>query len=74
MVGLPLVVEFVPAACGGAARVVFGGMRFLGLLDGLLVFARTERRMTLEPEMVSTVWVDGQRAWPKTSPKNSIGS
>ncbi len=62
---------------GGAARVGFGGMRFDGVEDGLLVFRRVrdlwpperlspERgvRMTLEPAMVTVVLVEGHVVWP----------
>lgn len=63
---------------GGAARVGFGGMRFDGIEDGMLVFRRVKdlvpeaqlsperrRRMTLEPWMVSRLLVDGARVWPQ---------
>src|SRR5262249_12692224 len=61
----------------GAARVGFGGMCFDGVEDGKLVFRRVRdlwpaeqlspergRRMTLEPDMVAAVLVDGRHAWP----------
>ena len=60
----------------GAARVGFGGMRFDGVEGGLLTFRRVRdllaehelspergRRMTLEPEMVAAVFVEGRLAW-----------
>jgi hypothetical protein len=60
----------------GAARVGFGGMRFDGLEGGLLTFRRFRdllaehelspergRRMTLEPEMVAAIFVEGQLVW-----------
>lgn len=60
----------------GAARVGFGGMRFDGVEDGLLTFRRVRdlaaehelspergRRMTLEPEMVAAVFMEGRLAW-----------
>jgi hypothetical protein len=60
----------------GAARVAFGGMRFDGMEDGVLVFRRDRdllppeqlspergRRMTLEPELVAAVHAHGQVAW-----------
>ena len=61
----------------GAARVGFGGMRFVGVEDGLLTFRRDhdllpeeflspERRgrMTLEPHTVVAVYVLGRLVWP----------
>lgn len=63
----------------GSARVGFGGMRFDGVADDSLVFLRVKdlwpvdrlspergRRMTLKPEMVTAVFVDGHVAWPAT--------
>jgi len=62
---------------GGAARVGFGGMQFVGVEDGLLVFHRVRgllpesqlspergRRMTLVPDMVAAIVVDGRFVWP----------
>lgn len=62
-------------SCGGA-RVAFGGMRFEGVEDDVLVFRRVRdllppeqlspergRRMTLEPRLVSSVHVEGRLAW-----------
>jgi hypothetical protein len=62
---------------GGAAHVRFGGMRFDGIEGGLLVFRRVKdlwpeaqlspergRRMTLEPEMVAAILVEGVAVWP----------
>jgi hypothetical protein len=61
----------------GRARVGFGGMSFVGVEDGRLVFVRVrelhpEERlspsrsyvMALETRYVSSVWVAGRRAWP----------
>ena len=61
----------------GFARVGFGGMSFEGIEDGYLVFYRVRelqpeeelspqrgRRMTLEPHMVSSIYVEGRRVWP----------
>jgi len=61
----------------GAARVGFGGMRFVGLQGRQLIFHRVrdlwapaqlspERgmRMTLETSMVTAVSVDGTQVWP----------
>jgi hypothetical protein len=61
----------------GAARVGFGGMSFEGLEDGALVFYRVRdlapeetlspqrgRRMTLESQRVSAIYVDGRKTWP----------
>jgi hypothetical protein len=60
----------------GRARVGFGGMSFEGIEDGSLVFYRVRdlrpeeelspqrgRRMTLDPEIVSAVYVDGRKVW-----------
>lgn len=60
----------------GAARVGFGGMRFDGIEEGLLAFRRFRdllaehelspergRRMTLEPEMVAAVFMQGRLVW-----------
>jgi len=59
------------------ARVGFGGMSFEGIEDGYLVFYRVRdlqpeeelspergRRMTLEPQLVSAIYVDGRKVWP----------
>ena len=64
-------------AGGGAVRVGFGGMSFSGLDGGRLIFRRVrelhpEERlsparsqvMSLDPEWVSAVVVNGQRVWP----------
>jgi hypothetical protein len=61
---------------GGAARVGFGGMRFEGVEDGQLTFRRVRdlaaehelspergRRMTLDPQMVAAVFMEGRLAW-----------
>ncbi len=61
----------------GRARVGFGGMRFTGTLDGLLVFVRVRElfpedqlsparshTMRLDPAWVSALIVDGRKAWP----------
>jgi hypothetical protein len=63
-------------AAAGRARVGFGGMSFEGIEDGSLVFYRVRdlrpeeelspqrgRRMTLDPRMVSAVYVDGRKVW-----------
>ena len=63
---------------GGAARVGFGGMSFEGVEDGELVFLRVRdlqpeellapdrgRRMTLAPQMVASIAVDGRVVWPQ---------
>ena len=62
---------------GGSARVGFGGMSFEGTEEGHLVFYRVRdlrpeeelfpqrgRKMTLEPQMVSSIHVDGRHVWP----------
>jgi hypothetical protein len=62
---------------GARARIGFGGMSYVGIQDGYLVFLRVRdlhppetlppergRRMTLKPEMVSTIYVDGGEVWP----------
>jgi len=61
---------------GGRARVGFGGMEFVGLEDGLLVFVRVREllpedrlsparshRMTLDPRWVDAVSAEGRRVW-----------
>ena len=65
---------------GAVARVGFGGLAFVGIEEGLLVFHRvrdlqpaetlsTQRgtRMTLAPAMVARITVDGEPAWPAPS-------
>lgn len=65
---------------GGHARVGFGGMRFVGLQDGRLVFARIRELypeeqlsparshiMRLDPQWVATIAVDGRPVWPVES-------
>ena len=60
----------------GAARVGFGGMRFDGIEEGLLTFRRIRdlapedqlspergRRMTLPPEVVAAVFMEGTLTW-----------
>jgi hypothetical protein len=60
----------------GAVHVGFGGMRFEGIEEGLLTFRRVrdlaaehelspERglRMTLEPEMIAAVFMEGRLTW-----------
>ena len=60
----------------GAAQVSFGGMRFDGLEGGHLTFRRVRdlfaehelspergRRMTLKPEMVAAVFMEGRLVW-----------
>lgn len=64
----------------GFARVGFGGMRFDGLVNGMLQFTRVRevRRivelspergqvMRLDPRFVVRVEVDGAHAWPQPS-------
>ena len=62
---------------GGHARVGFGGMRFVGVDAGELVFVRfrellpedrlspaRSHTMRLAPEWVDTVLANGHRVWP----------
>jgi len=62
---------------GGHARVGFGGMQFVGPLNGQLTFARVRElhpedqlsparshTMRLDPQWVSAILVDGARVWP----------
>lgn len=62
---------------GGRARVGFGGMRFVGLEGGRLVFVRSRElfpedqlspdrshTMLLDPQWVTSVSVDGRPVWP----------
>jgi len=64
----------------GRARVGFGGMSFEGMGESHLVFYRVRdlrpeeelspergRKMTLEPHMVSSIYVDGRHVWPAGS-------
>ena len=66
---------------GGHARVGFGGMRFVGLEEGRLVFLRIRElfpedqlsparshKMLLDTQCVSTVSVDGLPVWCAGSP------
>ena len=66
---------------GGHARVGFGGMRFVGLEEGHLVFVRIRElfpedqlsparshTMRLDPQWVATISVDGRPVWPRGSP------
>jgi hypothetical protein len=66
---------------GGHARVGFGGMRFVGLEEGRLVFVRIRElfpedqlsparshTMRLDPQWVTTIAVDGRPVWPAESP------
>lgn len=65
---------------GTGARVGFGGMAFDGLRDGTLMFRRIfdvqpveqlsserSRRMTLDPQLVAVILVDGIEVWPLLS-------
>ena len=62
---------------GGRARVGFGGMQFVGLQDGQLMFVRIREllpeeqlsparshTMLIDPQWVSAVSVDGRPVWP----------
>jgi hypothetical protein len=64
------------AETDGQVRVGFGGMRFVGLQEGSLVFVRVREllpedqlsparshTMRLDPQWVSTISVDGRPAW-----------
>jgi len=66
---------------GGHARVEFGGMRFIGLEEGCLVFVRIRElfpedqlsparshTMRLDPRWVTTISVNGRPVWPVESP------
>jgi hypothetical protein len=61
----------------GCARVGFGGMEFVGLEEGQLVFIRAREllpeaqlsparshRMLLDPRWVATISIEGRQAWP----------
>ena len=65
---------------GSHARVGFGGMRFIGLAEGQLVFTRIRElfpedqlsqdrshTMRLDPRWVTTISVDGRPVWPGAS-------
>ena len=75
---VPLPTDQIVSSDEGAsgARVGFGGMRFDGIEGGLLTFLRFRdllaehelspergRRMTLAPEMVAAVFIEGRLAW-----------
>lgn len=77
---VPLPTDLIVEAAdeGGSARVTFGGFRYDGLEDGVLVFRRVadlrpsgelseERglRMTLLVDMVAAVWVGGELAFTR---------
>lgn len=62
---------------GGYARVGFGGMQFVGVEEGRLVFVRVRelapedqlspdrsRTMLLEPQWVAAIFEDGRPRWP----------
>jgi hypothetical protein len=62
---------------GGRARVGFGGMSFAGTEEGRLIFLRVRDllpedqlsparswKMTLDPQWVSAISVDGRLVWP----------
>ena len=50
---------------GPCARIGLGGMSFAGEEGEYLVFLRQHgRRMTLEPDMVTAIYVDGGEVWP----------
>lgn len=63
---------------GGAARVGFGGMRFVGMEDGRLIFHRVKDllpedqlsparswTMILDPRWVASIAVNGCEVWPE---------
>lgn len=67
----------------GAARVGFGGMRFMGRHGSQLMFHRVKdlwpsaqlspergMRMTLETSMVAAVIVEGTKVWPEPERMN----
>lgn len=71
---------------GGGVTVGFGGMRFTGVEDGRLTFARVrdlwpeERlspdrswKMTLELPWVASVHEDGAQVWPPTATHRRAG-
>jgi hypothetical protein len=71
----------------GAAQVGFGGMRFDGLEGGYLTFRRVRdlfaehelspergRRMTLKPEMVAAVFMEGRLVWGRPIGGGSDGT
>src|SRR5688572_23351870 len=68
----------------GHARVGFGGMQFVGLEEGGLVFVRIREmlphdqlsparshRMRLDAEWVASVFVEGHRVWPADRSRSS---
>ena len=68
---------------GGHASVRFGGMRFVGLEHGRLMFVRIRElfpeeqlsparshTMLLDPQWVTRISVDGHSVWPRESPSH----
>ena len=68
---------------GGHARVGFGGMRFVGLEEGRLVFVRIRElfpeeqlsparshKMLLDAQWVATISVHGRPVWPGGAPSH----
>ena len=65
---------------GGHTQVGFGGMRFVGLKEGRLVFVRIRElfpedqlsparshTMRLDPQWMVTISLDGRSIWPTRS-------
>lgn len=76
-VSLPTDQVVVAEDVNGHVRVGFGGMQFVGLQEGSLVFVRVRElfpedqlsparshTMRLDPQWVTAVSVDGQPTWP----------
>jgi hypothetical protein len=77
-VSLPTDQIVIAEDADGHVRVGFGGMRFVGVEEGSLVFARVREilpedqlsparshTMRLDPQWVATVSVDGRPVWPE---------
>jgi hypothetical protein len=75
-ISLPTDQVVFAADASGCARVGFGGMRFTGIEEGRLIFARVRElrpetelsparshRMTLAPEWLAAVYQDGRLVW-----------
>jgi hypothetical protein len=80
MISLPTDQIVFADAADGRARVGFGGMQFVGLQDGTLIFLRVRElfsedqlspdrshTMRLDARWVATISVDGQHAWAARS-------
>ncbi|MBL8843927.1 MAG: hypothetical protein JNL90_20560 [Planctomycetes bacterium] len=81
LVSLPTDQVVFAEDAGGRVRVGFGGMRFVGVEAGQLLFRRVRElfpeaqlsparshAMRLDPAWVAAIDADGRRAWPAPAP------